>query len=376
VPGRRAAPEPVARIAERLRDAGRVGLTARDADRMKDLLPTRSDRVLYERSMERLGASDPAERLRAVRALEALGSKASAPLLAAALGREPDAGVKVALLGALARFEEPFAAGLAERERRDPRPSVRIAALEALAAVSDARAHLAAALGDESPLVRRRAALLLGFAPGPEAEEALAGALSDPDGGVARAAAAALSGRPSARAQTALARALEHADGTVRRAAAGALGRWSGERVDADAPAHARRQAARRIAERLAAMGGGELRDAVLSAAPSAVVEEAPSPRPPPPPRGGEGEETRTAAAAAIAAHRTAVAVLEDPGPAAPGPGFEAAVLAEIRAALRGCTADDLAGATGEPRARVDAALQVLAARGVLSLRGTRWFTS
>ncbi|HSN92674.1 MAG TPA: PBS lyase, partial [Anaeromyxobacteraceae bacterium] len=99
-PPRRSAPEAVGRIAERLRDAGRVGLTARDADRMKDLLPTRSDRVLYERSMEQLGSSDPAERLRAVRSLEALGSKASAPLLAAAVGREPDAAVKAALLGA------------------------------------------------------------------------------------------------------------------------------------------------------------------------------------------------------------------------------------------------------------------------------------
>jgi hypothetical protein len=81
-------------------------------------------------------------------------------------------------------------------------------------------------------------------------------------------------------------------------------------------------------------------------------------------------------AAAAIAAHRTAVAVLDAPGPAGPGPGLEAALLAEVRAALRGCTAGDLAAATGEPPARVEAALQVLAARGALALRGIRWFTS
>jgi hypothetical protein len=67
--------------------------------------------------------------------------------------------------------------------------------------------------------------------------------------------------------------------------------------------------------------------------------------------------------------------VLEAPEPAAPGPGLEAALVAEVRAALRGCTTDDLAAATGEPHERIEASLQALAARGALALRGTRWFT-
>ena len=164
---------------------------------------------LYERSMDDLCAPDARRRLRAVRALEALGSKAAAPLLAAALGREPEAEVKAALLGALARFEEPFAAELAESRARGPRAPPcgrRARGARRRRGRRAPRIGSPRALSDESPLVRRRAALLLGFSAGERAEATLAVALGDPDRGVARAAAAALSGRPSARAQAALAR--------------------------------------------------------------------------------------------------------------------------------------------------------------------------
>ncbi|BDG02778.1 HEAT repeat domain-containing protein [Anaeromyxobacter oryzae] len=271
----RAAAEPVARLAGRFEAEGRVGVSGRDTDRMKDLLATRADRVLYERSMDDLRAPDAGARLRAVRALEALGSKAAAPLLAVALGREPEGEVKGAILLALGRFKEPFAAELAARELGDPRPAVRVAALDALAAVAEGAAEerLAGALSDASPLVRRRAALLLGFAPGERAEAALAGALADPDRGVARAAAAALSGRPTARAQGALARALEHPDASVRRAAAGSLSRVAGERVDVEGSASARRAVSRRIAAKLAAMDGAALREAVIVGAGAARAD-------------------------------------------------------------------------------------------------------
>ncbi|HVI96218.1 MAG TPA: HEAT repeat domain-containing protein, partial [Anaeromyxobacter sp.] len=182
VPGSVVVPrhESVAAVAGRFANGGRVGLTARDTDQMKTLLVTRADRALYERSMDDLSDADTGRRLRAVRALEALGSKAAAPLLAAALGREPDAEVKGALLSALARFKEPFAADLATRALEDARPSVRVAALEALAAVAAGAAEerLTAALSDESPLVRRRAALLLGFTKGDRVDDALAVALA------------------------------------------------------------------------------------------------------------------------------------------------------------------------------------------------------
>ncbi len=417
----RSGTESVSMVADRFASDGRVGLTARDSDQMKALLGTRADRALYERSLDDLSASDAGRRVRAVRALEALGSKAAAPLLAAALGREPEAEVKAALLAALARFKEPFAADLAARALEDGRPAVRVAALEALAAVAvgDAQARLSAALRDPSPIVRRRAALLLGFAPGEGAEEALAAALADPDRGVARAAAAALSGRPTARAQGALARGLEHPDASVRRAAATALGRLAGEAVDADAPASARRATSRRIAEKLAAMGGEEIRAAVLASlpatAPSAAGRTATATATAPPTSTSTSTSTRpvsptataTAATAATAARiptriaapvsaraaavarpavpaaaapaavfaRAAVAVLED-GPAAPRASGDLgpAIVSEVRAALRGCTAADLALTLEAEPARIDAALAALAARGTLVQRGSRWF--
>src|SRR6266540_2588444 len=414
--------EPVASVAElagRFDAQGRVGVSAGDTARLTDLLGTRADRALYERSMDDLSAPEAGKRLRAVRALEALGSRAAAPLLASALGREPEAEVKAALLAALARFKEPFAADLAERELADPRPAVRVAALDALAAVADGRAQekVAGALSDESPLVRRRAALLLGFTSGDRAEDALAVALCDPDRGVARAAAAALSGRPSARAQAALARGLEHPDLAVRKAAAASLGRVSGEPVDAEGSASARRATSRRIIERLARMGGEELRTAVLrSAAPArASAAPLPTPRPaarpvfattpastrtafagsPSPPASawgeGRGASTRTAFAGSPSppasaggegrgegaeSARTAsarVAVIEEP-PAAQD--LEPRVVAELRAALRGCTEATLASVLGAPPARVEATLAALAARGGVEKRGTRWFTS
>jgi HEAT repeat protein len=381
-PERKAAAS-VAELGGRFDAAGRVGVTAGDTARMKELFSTRADRALYERSMEDLDAPDAGRRLRAVHALEALGSRAAAPLLAAALGRERDAEVKAALLAALARLKEPFAADLAERELTDARPAVRIAALEALAAAGGFRGseRLAAALVDESPLVRRRAALLLGFSAGDHAEEALAIALCDPDRGVARAAAAALSGRPSATAQAALARGIEHPDASVRRAAAAALGRLSGESVDVDGTDSARRATSRRIAAKLSAMDGEKLRAAVLETAAAAPVPPPESVRVPvpvparspssPAPAGGEGrgEGVRVARA------RTAVAVLETPAPAG-DPALEQRIVGELRAALRGCTPETLVSVLAVPAGEIDSALAALARRGAAERRGTRWFVS
>jgi hypothetical protein len=415
---RRDAPETMLRMAERFEATGRAGLTGRDADELKAVLPTRSDRVLYERAMDELAAAEPGRRVRAARTLEALGSKTAAPLLAAALGRETDGDVKAAFLGALARFKEPFAADLARRELGDSRAQVRVAALEALAAVAegDSLDALTGALRDGSSVVRRRAVILLGFARGGRVEGALATALGDADPGVARAAAAALSGRPSAAAQNALARALEHADAGVRRSAAGALGRWTDAPVEADAPAHERRRVARRIAEKLASLSDAEVRTAVLagagtgartsaSAAGGSRVASASasaaggsrvarvsaaggldiaSAQPAPErisksvrggPSTGSGEpRTDVVPEGAVRSARVAVAVLEAEAVASAAPGLEDQVLAEIRMALRGCAAGDLERALGAAPDRIAASLHTLAARGAVALRGTRWF--
>jgi len=382
-------PATVSDLATRFERSGRVGLTSHDAGHMKDLLATRADRALYDRSMDDLTAPDPGRRVRAVRALEALGSRAAAPVLAAALGREESAEVKTALLAALARFKEPFAADLATRQLSDARPAVRVAALEALAAVAAgaAEAKLAEALSDESPLVRRRAALLLGLQAGERAEEALAIALSDADRGVARAAAVALSGRPSAHAQEALARGLEHPDASVRRAAGNALSRLSGEVLDADATPSARRAASRRIAERLAGMDQDELRAAVLRSTATAkataerVMAATAASRsgsaPAPVPVRAPAPAARVAAPPAPGAAAVAVAVLASPAAAIQGgDGLAPRVAAEIRAALRGCTAEGLAAALGEPAAEIEAALATLLASGTVAQRGSRWFMS
>ena len=377
----------VGELGDRFAAEGRASLTARDAGTLRSQLTTESDRVLFEDAVERLRSTEPAARLRAVRRLEALGPRAAAPLLAAAVGREPDAEVKVALLGALARVDEPFAADLAGAAFEDARPAVRAAALDALARLAPdlAEVKVLAAMGDGSPIVRRRASLLLAFSKSAQADEALAAALRDPDGGVARAAAAALSGRPTAAAQHSLARALEHADAGVRRSAAETLGRWSGERVDGDAPDHERRRAARRIAERLAAMAPAEVRSAVMGAAehgraPALVVHR----------YAAQAVKRATVKPAATVVARpvgrVAVAEVEsqvthesarageksDPGPSAGG--LESAIVAELRAALRGRAVGELAGLLSASPGRIEESLSGLAARGAVVARGPRWY--
>jgi len=329
-------PAAVAELAGDFRSAGRTGFSRADATTLAGLLPTRADRVLYERAMAELSAGEAPARKRAIRQLAALGARAAAPLLASALGREPDAGVKVALLEALGRFQEPFAADLAVRELGDPRPEVRAAALEMMASVAQAAAlpHLARTLADQSPLVRRRAAVLLGFVRGEVAEAALCGALRDVDPGVARAARAALCGRSSDLTR----RALEKHQRTAPRAAG------------AEAPRFG-------PAPPVAAMAARPARLAPGPAATPAV----------------------SSSAAAAPAPRGRVAVVEVPAPAAaaPAPGsLEATVLLELRGALRGLDAGELARVCGATPARIDAALEVLGGRGAVVRRGPRWCMS
>ncbi len=356
LPLRSPASEPAAvrALAGRFLEAHRIGLS-REEERRVPAFSTRSERALYEASLDDLAASDPGVRRRAADGLRALGSRSAAPLLAAALGREPEAEVKLALLAALGVLAERGAAELALRELLDARPEVRAAALEAASALDPGGVapRLAAALGDESALVRRRAAMLLGFTSGDLCEEALAGALTDREAGVARAAASALSGRPSARAQGALVRALEHRERSVRVAAARAVGRWCGEAIDVDAPEPERRRAARRAADRLLTLGEGELRRAVTRVR----AEAARAPRALAPLSPGSG--ARPAA----------------PRPAAPvDAALTSAALAEVRTALRGRTAEEIAAALAREPAQVTSSLAALVAQGAVVARGPRYF--
>ena len=412
-PGARAdgdAPPAVPALAARFEEAGRIGVTRSDASRLEGSLPSRAERSLYEASMDDLASADPRDRRRAAEALRAMGSRAAAPLVAAAVGRERDPEVKVALLSALGTLGEPSAADIAARELGDARPSVRAAALDAVAALAgpEAEPRLLAALADPSPVVRRRSILLLGFGRGATVDEALASALADRDPGVARAAALALAGRPNAAAQGALARAVDHREEGVRRAAAEAVARWSGETVRAGSSAEERRRAARRIADRLAELDSGALRDAVVGAAPAeapapsrvapapapaarpALVAGAPAPGAPvlatapagaarlagpglaaaaPPPSASGAPLATPPSPGAAPRARAAVAVLEAPGDDH-GP-LEQAVLLEIRSALRGRSADEIARAVPGD---AEGALRSLVARGAVVLRGLRYF--
>jgi len=356
-------------VASRFEEAGRIGVTREQVGALP-AFSTRSERVLFEASLDDLGASDKGVRRRAAEGLRALGSKSAAPLLAVALGRETEPEVKVSLLSALGALGEPSAASLALRELSDERPPVRAAALESAAALDreGTTPRLARALGDPSALVRRRAAVLLGFTPGEAAEQALAAALADRDPGVARTAAVALSGRPSALAQGALARALDHPVPEVRRTAARAVGRWSGELVDASAPEPERRRAARRIAEKLLAVGGSELRTAVTKVAVRAPVSST-RPRSPSP----EAAPRAKVAPAAAPQPEVRVAAVMTTGP---DPSLAAAAIAEVRTALRGRTAEEMAEVLRRDRAAVEATLRTLVAEGALVARGPRFFMS
>jgi HEAT repeat protein len=399
-PGARAdaggAPPPaVPDLAARFEDAGRIGVTRSDASRLERSLPSRAERSLYEASMDDLASADARDRRRAADALRAMGSRAAAPLVAAAVGRERDPEVKAALLSALGALGEPSAADIAARELGDARPAVRAAALDAMAALAgpEAEPRLIAALADPSAVVRRRSVLLLGFGRGATVDEALASALADRDPGVARAAALALAGRPNAAAQGVLARALDHRQEGVRRAAAEAVARWSGETVGAGSSGEERRRAARRIADRLAELDAGALRDAVVSAAPAdappatrartAVAPPAhlpataiPLPAAPPaqgrvaasPAPAPRAPASSSALAASPRAH-AAVAVVDAPG--GDLDPLEQAVLLEIRSALRGRSSDEIArNVPGD----AGGALRSLVARGAAVLRGVRYF--
>jgi len=174
----------------------------------------------------------------------------------------------------------------------------------------------------------------------------------------------------------------------------------AGEPVSADGAAPELRATSRRIAARLAAMDGAELRDAVLAGAggsqpvtarPSTSSGRADSHPPlglpvrqaqgrselarPTPARPSTGSGRADGQPATVARAAAAVMVQEAPAPSA-APGLEAAILSEVRIALRGVAPADLAAAVGAAPDAVAAALETLRARGTLVQRGSRWFTA
>jgi hypothetical protein len=152
------------------------------------------------------------------------------------------------------------------------------------------------------------------------------------------------------------------------------VARWSGETVAAAAPAEDRRRAARRIAEKLSAVGATALRDAVMAdpaAVPRAAPARAAAVTPPAPPAvvpvAPRAAPLLASATARLA--RAAVAVVDAPaGELSPA---EEAVMLEIRSALRGRTPEEIARVVP---GGVDRALAALVARGAAVKRGVRYF--
>jgi hypothetical protein len=369
---------PISALATQFEKVGRLDVAEYETDRIKEKFSTRAERSLYETSMEDLVTADPERRKRAAECLRALGSPASAPLIATALGRENDPTIKVALLSALTAIGEPSTATLVLREVSDADPEVRAAALDAAATLLKEQAEptLSEALGDASAPVRRRATLLLGFMVTSSAVNAVITMLSDRDPGVARTAALALSGKPDMPAQSALTKALNHPEPAVRRCAADAVAQWSGKKIDPALPQSELRRAARRLSDKLAKMGQRALRQAMITtpASPAAIerkedksiVTEHPVEQQSP------SKKTETMTNKDVTAIRTDIAV-EDVS-LNKASQLETTIISEIRTSLRGRTADELSQFTNTELAAVTACLNGLVGRGTLSQRGSRFF--
>jgi len=369
----------ISALATQFEKVGRLGVAEYENDRIKEKFSTRAERSLYETSMEDLVTADPGRRKRAAECLRALGSPASAPMIATALGRENDPAIKVALLSALTAIGEPSTtAALVLREVSDANPEVRAAALDAAAHLLKERAEptLTEALEDVSAPVRRRATLLLGFMVTSSAVDAVITMLSDQDSGVARTAALALSGKPDMPAQSALIKALNHPEPAVRRCAADAVGRWSGEKIYTALSRIELRRAARRLSDKLAKMGQSALRQAMIGnpTGPAAltrkenksIVTEQPIEQQSP------QKKKETIITEALTAIGTTIPVEE--APLNTSSQLETIIVGEIRASLRGRKADELSQLTDTELAAVNDCLDVLVGRGILSQRGSRFF--
>ena len=317
-----------------------------------------------------------------------MGSRAAAPLVAAAVGRERDAEVKVALLSALGALAGPAAVDVAARELARPAPG---GARRRARRRGGARRR-----GAPSHACSRRSATRArscGVAPSccsaspaaPAPRRRCAPSLSDRDGGVARAAALALSGRPTATAQAALTRALDHGEESVRRIASTSVARWSGESVAAAAPGRGpapgraphRREALRGGGDGAPRRGGPRRPDAADPAPARPAIARAtaaPGSRRPLPgrqsPRRPSPRRPLASARAPAQQPRASVAVVEAPA----GRPLAARGGGAPRAPLRPARPHRPTRSPGSFPAARTGALAALVARGAAVQRGARYF--
>jgi hypothetical protein len=309
-----------------------------------------SDGTLYGFSVRELSAPDAAARVRAAERLGALGDRAAAAAVVAALHAEREPAVAVAFLEALRLLAGPEGAAVVEPFVDAPVAEVRIAALRTLLALDAHRAvpQLQRAARDADPAVRRRATLLSLQLPREEglAVERPSAAETDPE--VRRVAALAAGAGGGQEARGALLQALDDASPAVRQAAARSLSRLLGVEVDGVAGLEGPQR--RREIRRLTALPLASLKARATSAL------------------------AREGATARLETRRTAVVVQERPS--ASPEALCAPVLGELKSAMRGRSLGELIQTLGAPAEAIEVACALLTARGQVVRRGTKLFVA
>jgi hypothetical protein len=325
-----------------------------------------TEQTLFGFSVRELSSPDGPARIRAAERLRALGDRAAAPALATALHAERDGKVTIALLAAFSELAQAEGAEVVVPLLAASSSEVRIAALKALLAIDPVRAapHLGQACRDPDPWVRRRASLLSLNRPAEEAARLSSESAHDEDRKVRRLSTLALAAASPGEARAGLLEALDDGDAEVRAAAARSLSRLLGEDLSpllALDPLQRRREI-RRLAQlplvaRRAPVDVRPVKSPVVTAAarPSLPTHAHPGPTP----------------AVALSAPRVAVAVVAAP---TIDEALCAAVLSDLRGAIRGRTAEELC--EGRELSAVAEACAALVARGQAVRRGRKLFVA
>lgn len=350
---RAVAPSAVESHARRFREEGRLSVSEVQAHALAQghALQGRTEETLFGFSVRELSAPDAPARARAAERLRALAHPAAAPALATALHAERDPAAQVAMIQAFS--------GLARREgthvlgplTRSAEPDVRIAALKGLLLLSpeESAPHLTAAIRDPDPNVRRRASLLALSLRGDAALEVGQQAMGDDDPEVRTLAARVLAATFGERSRALLLFALDDRERKVRQAAADALERILG--ADVSFVVSLSEAQRKREIRRLASLPVDEAKVRTrLASRPQPAARAAPaSPEPPAAPA---------------------------PAPRLANEALGAAVLAEVRAAIRGCALAELARSLNVTAAQVEETADLLVARGQAVRRGHKLFVA
>jgi HEAT repeat protein len=347
---------PAVAFAADLRAHGRLEVSSAEVEALAGprLSDGRVEQTLFGFSVRELSAADGAVRARAAERLKALGQKAAAPALATALHAESHRPALVAMLAALGALAGPEATPVVQPLLSSASGEVRIAALKALLALDPVGAapFLAAAASDPEPAVRRRASLLALSLPRDQAAALGTTAIRDEVAQVRALGALVLAASRAEAARPLLLAALRDEDAQVRRAAGRALSALLGHDVTpvVGLDAHTRAREVRRLAG--------------VPAVPL-QARAAPVPR--------RRQAPVAWAFEAVPAPRAQVLELTvAPTTTALGP----AVLAELRAALRGRTPEELASALAATPTQAVRTLSHLLDAGAVVRRGQKYFVA